>query len=321
MSALGVSVIVPHYNQPSQLRRCLAALSQQIVSVPFEVIVADDGSTAPPDASHAAILPESIKILRFDNSGPAAARNRGAERATHQVLAFTDADCLPSKDWLQSITDAFAVSPQLAGVVGPLIDITLEPKINMLHRFMRSLSYLDQVPQHFIYKQLSFIGTIGANLAVRRSWFDRLGGFDPSFRRPGGEDYDFGFRVQDSGGEIAFVSNALVQHMYPTHYAALIRRWVGYGTGKARFAEKHGIDPHHLHLVCQRWLDLILRVTSIDRAARDHFPAKLAEGAGQQMAILFVEYLFQIGAIRHYSQVRHQSGRNESQSRKLRPER
>ena len=51
------------------------------------------------------------------SSGPAAARNHGAQQARGEILAFTDADCAPAPDWLHAISQPFA-DPEIIGVKG-----------------------------------------------------------------------------------------------------------------------------------------------------------------------------------------------------------
>jgi len=106
-----VSVIVPTYNRPRQLARCLEALSAARDET-FEVIVIDDGSPEPMEAiTHAFADRLDITCLRQKNTGPAGARNAGARVARAPILAFTDDDCRPEPDWLNKITEAVRKNP------------------------------------------------------------------------------------------------------------------------------------------------------------------------------------------------------------------
>src|SRR5690242_16282570 len=95
------SVVVPTYNRPQPLSRCLDALARLYYPrEQFEVIVVDDGSTE----SLAALVKNfqerlDIRYLREEHAGPGMARNVGAAHARGEYLAFTDDDCAPCPDW------------------------------------------------------------------------------------------------------------------------------------------------------------------------------------------------------------------------------
>ena len=111
-----VSIIVPTYNRPAQLAVCLQACAR--LDYPrdcFEVIVVDDRGTAPLDDIVARFYSElSIKLLKQNNSGPGAARNKGASEARGKFLAFTDDDCSPAPNWLRALVSQFIESPDCA---------------------------------------------------------------------------------------------------------------------------------------------------------------------------------------------------------------
>ena len=94
-----VSVIVPVRDGAAHVGRCLAALCAQ--SWPpdaLEIIVVDDGSI---DETRGRVRDHPVTLLvERGGRGPYAARNAGLARATGEILAFTDADCVPAKDWV-----------------------------------------------------------------------------------------------------------------------------------------------------------------------------------------------------------------------------
>ncbi len=108
-----VSVIVPTYDRPRQLARCLRSLSSlDYPSDRFEVIVVDDGSESPPE-DIVADAPGQLDttLLSPPHAGPASARNYGAAHARGEYLAFTDDDCVPTPSWLRAIAVRFAATP------------------------------------------------------------------------------------------------------------------------------------------------------------------------------------------------------------------
>src|SRR5438874_11533006 len=98
-ASVRVTVVVPARNAEATLGRTLDAIASQCLDEPWETIVVDDGSSDGTVAI-AERAPGGVTLLRADAAGPAAARNRGAEAARGEVLAFTDADCFPAPGWL-----------------------------------------------------------------------------------------------------------------------------------------------------------------------------------------------------------------------------
>src|SRR3984893_5587462 len=108
-----LSVVVPVYNDARNLAECLAAL--RAADIPgCELIVVDDAS--PDDSSDVARRAGAMVITLPQNSGPAAARNRGAAAATGEILFFVDADVAVAPDAIRRVADAFAADPDLAAL-------------------------------------------------------------------------------------------------------------------------------------------------------------------------------------------------------------
>lgn len=86
-----ISIVIPLYNGALLIERCLNSVFNQTGDYNLEVIVVDDGST---DNSLEILnsYVKQIKIIKQNNQGPAAARNKGIEKATGKYLAFLDAD-------------------------------------------------------------------------------------------------------------------------------------------------------------------------------------------------------------------------------------
>ena len=110
---IDISIIVPTYNRPSQIRDCVSSLAE--LDYPrerFEVIIVDDGGDVPLDDLRREIEGRNnFTLIRKDNGGPASARNAGAEAARGKWLAFTDDDCRPTSDWLTKLKARFHELP------------------------------------------------------------------------------------------------------------------------------------------------------------------------------------------------------------------
>ncbi len=103
-----ISVVIPTFKRPQLLLKCLSALkNQSFSSENYEVIVVTDG---PDEATRQNVesFTNEHHLLNFicDNlivkAGPAAARNHGASSAKGELIVFTDDDCMPDVNWLQS---------------------------------------------------------------------------------------------------------------------------------------------------------------------------------------------------------------------------
>lgn len=205
-----VSVIIPVLNDSRRLEVCLEALSNQTYpKSSYEVIVVDNGSD------------EDIKglVSRFQVAfpayetvpGPAAARNRGISLAKGDILAFTDADCIPCSSWIEKGAESIR-SVAGCGMVGGRIDFVFkDPTRPTVYELYDSMMYLQQ--KRYIANR-KFAAT--ANLFTIRSVINDVGLFDNAGLPFSGEDNDFGWRVFAKGYKQVYSEEAIVQH--PARY-------------------------------------------------------------------------------------------------------
>jgi glycosyltransferase involved in cell wall biosynthesis len=110
-----VRVVVPLYNKASTVRRALNSIAEQTFR-DFEVRVIDDGSTDDSAAIAESFDDPRFQVIRQDNLGPGAARNRGAAGSASEWLAFLDADDEWEAGFLQGSLDAAERWPAAATV-------------------------------------------------------------------------------------------------------------------------------------------------------------------------------------------------------------
>jgi glycosyltransferase involved in cell wall biosynthesis len=108
------SIIIPTYNRPDELNKCLDALASLNYSRnSFEVIVVNHGGDDSPDGLVSRFETKlSISSITQEQSGPGSARNTGAKIARGRYLAFTDDDCLPEPDWLARFEECLKKNPE-----------------------------------------------------------------------------------------------------------------------------------------------------------------------------------------------------------------
>lgn len=87
-----ISVLIPTYNRADSLRETLSAITAQTYP-PFEIVIADDGSTDDTVNMLSGLHLENLKVLRLKHSGlPAVARNAALEASSGDWVAFCDSD-------------------------------------------------------------------------------------------------------------------------------------------------------------------------------------------------------------------------------------
>ena len=202
-SPLSLSVVIPVYNGGAAFQQCLAALRRSR-HAPDEVIVVADGDT---DGSRQAARDWGARVLTNDApQGPAAARNRGVQAATGDLIFFIDADVAVHPDTVGRVMRAFADAPDLDALIGSYDDRPADPGFlsqyrNLLHHFTH---------QHAHREASTFWGACGA---VRRAAFLSVGGFDERHRQPSIEDIELGYRLTDAGFRIRLDPAVQVTHL------------------------------------------------------------------------------------------------------------
>jgi cellulose synthase/poly-beta-1,6-N-acetylglucosamine synthase-like glycosyltransferase len=193
----------------------LQAISSQELPLPFDVIIADNGSR---DATASVIARWTERDPRFrgiDASmrpGPAAARNAGVAGAAGDAVAFCDADDVVRPGWLAGCVAALGAADVVAGVFD--FD-TLNGRAGR--------SPVQHYTSHFDFLPAG----LGANLAVRTEAFRSVGGFDETLTA--GEDIDLCWRMQLRGMRFAAAPDAVVAKRERTDARSRRRQAFAYG--------------------------------------------------------------------------------------------
>jgi glycosyltransferase involved in cell wall biosynthesis len=208
-----ISVIVPVYNAAETLGPCLQALLDQTVPKgAYEVLVVDDGST---DATAEIARGYDVRILSQPHQGPTRARNRGVAEANGVIVLFTDADCVPARDWIEQMVKPLA-DPEIVGVKGAYA--TQQRKI--IPRFVQ-LEFEGRYRLLGRYRYIDFVDTHAA--AFRKAIIRAVGGFDPAIPGPTAEDADLSYRISRGGHKMVFNPAAIVYHIHPTRWPDYLR--------------------------------------------------------------------------------------------------
>jgi peptidoglycan/xylan/chitin deacetylase (PgdA/CDA1 family)/GT2 family glycosyltransferase len=188
-----VSVVIPAYNEENYLLSCLESIKKQDYVGEYEVIVVDNAST---DNTAKIALDWGAKVAYESKRSPACARQKGAEVATGELIAFIDADTQAPAHWLSTLVSRLVREPETAVISGPYAYYDAG-------KFTKITSYFGNffsiITDHLFRKAFNKGGAIwGCNFAVRRSAFWEVGGFDTNIKFYG-EEYELSLRLKKAG--------------------------------------------------------------------------------------------------------------------------
>ncbi len=240
--APALSVVVVHWRAEEDLAALLAAVPND---ARFEVVVVDNSGTAALPAT------ERVRIVRpRANLGFAGGANLGAATAAAPLLLVANPDARPEPGALEALLAGFTAQPEAAGLAPRLLGVDGAPQTAWQ---LRALPRPMQLLQHALFRDAGRGAAVepaagarveqpaAAALALRRSAWERLGGFDPTFHPAWFEDVDLARRLADAGGAIAYWPAAAFRHglggsIAPLGYGAFL--W-HYHRNLGRYLRKH----------------------------------------------------------------------------------
>lgn len=218
-----VTVVVPVHDGTDLLRGCLERLrTQDYPAHLVDVVVVDNNSTE----DVAAVVPDDprFRLLRETRKGSYAARNTGLGVAAGEVIAFTDADTAPHRDWLSEGVRALRAEPR-ADMVAGAIHLAFE------HGDARTGCEVYEAAHSFrqdwYLAERQFGAT--ANVLTWRSTLDAVGTFDATLQSRG--DAQWGRRVAAAGLRQRYAAAAVVDHPARATWSELMTKQVRVARG------------------------------------------------------------------------------------------
>ena len=208
-----ISVIIPHYNDLPNLKRCLGLLAAQTLSAArFEVVVADNNSRCGLNEVMR-VCGRLAQVVQAPIQGAGAARNVAVEASRGRILAFLDLDCRPNPDWLERGLAALSS----AQIVGGRVDVDYEDPAHPT-----AVEAFERVFAFNFKRYIEKVGFSGSgNMFVPREIFDRVGGF----RGQVAEDLDWGRRAVAANYRFRYAPDVVVSHPARRNWPELTQKW------------------------------------------------------------------------------------------------
>lgn len=246
-----ISVVICTHNGSRTLTLAMqAVMNQSLEHGVYEVILVDDASTD--DSGRIASEAGARVIRREQSAGLAAARNTGLAAARGELIVFTDDDCEPAHDWLERLI-APLDDRRIDGVTGYTTTASTE---SLAFRYLQLRNPLRPLPLKILEtttplaRLRTYLRTetgpspslpagartynlVGANMVIRRTVIDAVGGFDETFVQS--EDEQLCRRIHEATGGATFVYEpaARTRHHYRPGFGDTLRRARIYGHGNA----------------------------------------------------------------------------------------
>jgi glycosyltransferase involved in cell wall biosynthesis len=198
-----ISVVVPVYNHWNLVPILLDCLnSQSLDQQRFEVLLVDNGSDwIPRDLA----LPSWVRLLHCATPGSYAARNEAIRNARGRLLAFTDADCQPSPEWLTNGTGCFESISETNKIVAGGVAVVPQDWNNMTACEIYDVAL--GLPQA---RYVRHGVAVTANLFVPAKIFERVGLFNQ--KHFSGGDTELVRRAVRQGVALQYCAEAAISH-------------------------------------------------------------------------------------------------------------
>jgi O-antigen biosynthesis protein len=249
-----VTVAVCTRNRAHYLPLCLEALNN--LHYPYlDLLVVDNAPRSNANERFVRANYPNIRYVREPRPGLNWARNRAIIESLGEILAYTDDDCVVDSGWIQAIADDFVESPETMAVTGLVVPYELETEAQVL--FERKGGFGKGFKRKWypaysgngkgmgrLYAGAAQFGT-GANMAFRRTLFDRIGYFDPALDvgtpTRGGGDLEMFFRLLKGGGVLLYEPKSIVRHRHRRNISELRTQMADFGIGFISYLIKSGL--------------------------------------------------------------------------------
>ena len=205
MDPPAVTVVVPTAGRAAYLEVTLDSLRRQRTGTAHEILVIDDGAT---DATPEVAERFGARLIRHgERRNLNVGRNTGVREARADLVAFLDDDVFVPPGWLDALVEGAARYPDAEAFGGPIRPRLEGNPPRGCGREKPPITALD-LGDEDVEAEMVW----GANFAVRRSAFERIGQFDETRDRLHGDEEDWLLRLRADGGRIMYLAGAGLDH-------------------------------------------------------------------------------------------------------------
>jgi len=212
----GISTVITNFNGSSIIGECIEAVQKagSKIDLTIEIIVVDDCSE---DDSVNFIRSNfsEVQLLALDeNVGYGEANNRGIHAANHELILVLNSDMFLTEDFFKNFQQSFDDENVFAVACNILSPDTMQHEggccgLTNYHHFISSVEETAAVAE-----RTDITSNPGGGMIMRKSIFEKLGGYSPIYSPYYWEDLDLGLRAWRSGYRVGFNPNAKVLHKH-----------------------------------------------------------------------------------------------------------
>nr|WP_052294967.1 glycosyltransferase [Oscillochloris trichoides] len=239
-------------NRPDDVARCVTALLALDYPGKLEILVVDNAPSDDRTMDLVRAAFPQVRYVRESRPGLDWARNRAILEAHGEILAYTDDDVVVDRFWARELARTFALNPGVMAITGLVEPLELETPAQQAFEqyggFGRGMIQrwygINRVAGERAAAEHTATGKYGtgANMAYRRSLFDRIGGFDPALDvgtiSNGGGDLEMFYRVIKAGFPLVYEPRAIVWHRHRTDEAHFLTQITNNGVGFYAYLER-----------------------------------------------------------------------------------
>lgn len=247
-----VSIVIAVHNEREHLEKTIASCVAGCATLDHEIIVANDASN---DLDETGLI-KQFPGIRVSSSrerlGPSPTKDRGARIATGDILLFLDAHCAAEPGAISRLVEVVESGPEDAIIIPTVAALDTEIwkatqnrqghgyviTLDTFHGQWVSLRQMKsvEIQGRALYESPSLMGCA---LAIRKTLYESLDGFDPDMRFWGIEDVDLALRCWMLGGQVLHDPQAIVGHRFQPSFLNYSAPREHIVANQMRMARKH----------------------------------------------------------------------------------